>query len=89
MEGLAGSCEKGLPQGTALRRDAAALHHAITSRLTGNAADLVTVKEPLGLADTHAHSNREVNESRPASQGGSDKLVTLPDPGPKPARLAS
>lgn len=63
--------------------------HTFASRLNGNGADLVTVKELLGHADIkttmrYAHSNRDAKASAVRRLGStSDKIVTLPDPAKK------
>ena len=59
------------------------------SRLNGNGADLVTVKELLGHADIkttmrYAHTNREAKTKAVRRLGGSsDKVATLPEPDQK------
>jgi site-specific recombinase XerD len=71
-----------------------AFRHTFTSRLNGNGADLVTVKELLGHADIkttmrYAHTNREPKTKAVRRLGGgSDKVVTLPEPDQKDKKSA-
>jgi integrase len=68
--------------------------HTFASRLNGNGADLVTVKELLGHADIkttirYAHTNREAKaKAVERLGGGSDKTVTLADSGQKDKKSA-
>lgn len=68
--------------------------HTFASRLNGNGADLVTVKELLGHAHIkttmrYAHTNREAKTKAVRRlDGGSDKTVTLADSGQKDKKSA-
>ena len=90
MVGLEESLPKaGLPDVTWLT-----FRHTFASRLNGNGADLVTVKELLGHADIkttmqYAHTNREAKTKAVGRLGGgSDKTVTLADSGQKDEKSA-
>jgi integrase len=88
--GLKKACRKaGLPNVTWHT-----FRHTFASRLNGNGADLVTVKELLGHAHIkttmrYAHTNREAKTKAVRRlDGGSDKTVTLADSGQKDKKSA-